>query len=43
MEYKSEKTKNGSVSYSNGKLHYDSEIDPLFDEEILNLVVKEMF
>ena len=28
------------VSYSNGKLHYDSEIDPLFDEEILNLVVK---
>ena len=28
------------VSYSNGKLHYDSEIEPLFDEEILNLVVK---
>jgi hypothetical protein len=24
-------------------LHYDSEIDPLFDEEILNLVVKRDF
>lgn len=41
IEYKSEKTKKTvPVSYSNGKLHYDSEIDPLFDEEILNLVVK---
>ena len=27
------------VTYSNGKLNYESEIDPLFDEEILNLVV----
>ena len=24
-------------------MHYDSEIDPLFDEEILNLVVKRDF
>ena len=29
------------VTYSNVKLHYDSAIDPLFDEEILNLVVKK--
>ncbi|RSJ63888.1 hypothetical protein [Streptococcus gordonii] len=28
------------VSYSNGKLNYSSEISPLFDEEILNLVVQ---
>ena len=28
------------VTYSNGKLNYESEIDPLFDEEILNLVVQ---
>ena len=28
------------VTYSNGKLNYESEINPLFDEEILNLVVK---
>ena len=28
------------VTYSNGKLTYSSEISPLFDEEILNLVVK---
>ena len=28
------------VTYSNGKLNYSSEISPLFDEEILNLVVK---
>ena len=35
-----ENKKTVPVSYSNGKLHYDSEIDPLFDEEILNLVVK---
>ena len=27
------------VTYSNGKLNYESEIDPLFDEEILNLMV----
>lgn len=27
------------VTYSNGKLNYGSEINPLFDEEILNLVV----
>ena len=27
------------VTYTNGKLNYESEIDPLFDEEILNLVV----
>ena len=25
------------VTYSNGKLNYESEINPLFDEEILNL------
>lgn len=35
-----ENKKTVPVSYSNGKLHYDSEIDPLFDEEIFNLVVK---
>ena len=28
------------VTYSSGKLHYSSEISPLFDEEILNLVVQ---
>ena len=38
-----ENKKTVPVSYSNGKLHYDSEIDPLFDEEILNLVVKRDF
>ena len=27
------------VTYSNGRLEYESELDPLFDEEILNLVV----
>ena len=27
------------VTYSNGKLNYESEINPLFDEEILNLMV----
>ena len=36
-----ENKKTVPVSYSNGKLHYDSEIDPLFDDEILNLVVKK--
>ena len=35
-----ENKKTVPVSYSNGKLHYDSAIDPLFDEESLNLVVK---
>jgi len=35
-----ENKKTVPVSYSNGKLHYDSAIDPLFDEEILNLVVQ---
>ena len=28
------------VTYSNGKLNYGSELTPLFDEEILNLVVQ---
>ena len=28
------------VTYSNGKLKYESEINPLYDEEILNLVVQ---
>lgn len=28
------------VTYYNGKLNYESEINPLFDEEILNLVIK---
>lgn len=28
------------VTYSNGKLNYELEINPLFDEEILNLVVQ---
>ena len=28
------------VTYSNGKLNYESEINPLFDEEIFNLVVQ---
>lgn len=31
------------VTYSNGKLNYSSEINPLFDEEILNLVVKREY
>ena len=31
------------VTYSNGKLNYSSEINPLFDEEILNLVVSRDF
>ena len=35
-----ENKKTVHVSYSNGNLHLDSYIDPLFDEEILNLVVK---
>lgn len=28
------------VTYSNGKLNYESQINPLFDEEILNLAIK---
>ena len=28
------------VTYSNGKLNYGSEVNPLYDEEILNLVVQ---
>lgn len=31
------------VTYSNGKLNYGPEINPLFDEEILNLVVKREY
>ena len=31
------------VTYSNGKLNYESEINPLFDEEILNLMVSRDF
>ena len=31
------------VTYSNGKLTYSSEISPLFDEEILNLVVQRNY
>jgi len=28
------------VTYSNGRLEYESELDPLYDEEIFNLVVQ---
>ena len=35
-----EDNKTVPVTYSNGKLNYESEINPLFDEEIFNLVVK---
>lgn len=28
------------VTYSNGRLQYESKLEPLFDEEILNLVVQ---
>ena len=31
------------VTYSNGKLNYGSEVTPLYDEEILNLVVQREF
>ena len=31
------------VTYSSGKLNYSSEISPLFDEEILNLVVQRNY
>ena len=34
-----DKTESVPVTYSNGKLNYETEIDPLFDEEILNLMV----
>ena len=33
----------GPVTYSNGKLNYGSEVTPLYDEEILNLVVQREF
>ena len=35
-----EDNKTVPVTYSNGKLNYESEINPLFDEEILNLIIK---
>ena len=35
-----EDNKTVPVTYSNGKLNYGSELEPLFDEEILNLVVQ---
>ena len=31
------------ITYSNGKLNYESKIDPLFDEEILNLMVSREY
>ena len=31
------------VTYSNGKLNYESEINPLFDEEVLNLIVSRAY
>ena len=31
------------VTYSNGKLNYGSEVTPLYDEEILNLVVQRAY
>ena len=31
------------VTYSNGKLTYSSEISPLFDEEVLNLVIQRNY
>lgn len=31
------------VTYSNGRLQYESKLEPLFDEEILNLVVKREY
>ena len=31
------------VTYSNGKLNYGSEVTPLYDEEILNLVIQRDF
>ena len=38
-----EDNKTVPVTYSNGKLNYGSEITPLYDEEILNLVVQREF
>ena len=35
-----EDNKTVPVTYSNGKLNYGSEVTPLYDEEILNLVVQ---
>ena len=31
------------ITYSNGKINYESKIDPLFDEEILNLMVSREY
>ena len=38
-----ENNETAPVTYSNGKLNYGSEVNPLFDEEILNLVVQRDF
>ena len=38
-----EDNKTVPVTYSNGKLNYGSEVTPLYDEEILNLVVQRDF
>ena len=38
-----EDNKTVPVTYSNGKLNYESEINPLFDQEIFNLVVSRDF
>mgnify|MGYP000922195746 FL=1 len=38
-----EENKTVPVTYSNGKLNYGSEVTPLYDEEILNLVVQREF
>jgi len=38
-----EDNKTVPVTYSNGKLNYRSEVTPLYDEEILNLVVQREF
>ena len=38
-----EDNKTVPVTYSNGKLNYGSEVTPLYDEEILNLVVQREF
>ena len=38
-----EDNKTVPVTYSNGKLNYGSDVTPLYDEEILNLVVQRDF
>ena len=38
-----EDNKTVPVTYSNGKINYGSEVTPLYDEEILNLVVQREF